>query len=282
MALNVLKLAEMTWVEVDELDQDRTVIFLPLSPIEAHGPHLPIGTDMFGARDIAAMAAQLVCDADPPFQAILAPTIPLGCADIAADFPGTVSLKGTTLCHVVVDFCSALAHSGFKHMVIANHHLDPVHLKAVLTAIEDVTARHEVGIIENIGRIVYSGMETEAYSQGQALGLDMQTEIHGDVRETSFIMHQYPHLIKTDPEQLPPVRIDVRKGLKKGHKTFKAMGATQGYLGTPALASASYGRLHIEEISRLTADMAIKLLNGGPLPEIHPAMIKFLDTHIRL
>ena len=282
MAQNVLRLLEMTWVEVNELNPDRTLAFVPLSPIEEHGPHLPLGTDIFGARDIAERSAQLVGEENSNLQVVLAPSIPLGCADITADFPGTLSIKGTTLCHLLEDFCSALAQSGFKHIIITNHHLDPVHLKAILTAIAEVTSRYDVRIIENIGRIVYSGMETEEARQGKELGLDIHTEIHGDVRETSFIMHGYPHLIKKDPKKLPPVLIDVRQGMKQGHRTFKKMGADQGYLGTPALASVAYGQLHLEEISRLTADMAIQLIKDGPLPEIHPSMMKFLETHIRL
>lgn len=280
--MDLLRLLEMTWVEVGELNPDQTLIFVPISPIEEHGPHLPLGTDIFGAADIAEKAARMIGEEDPQLQAVLAPPIPLGCSDITADFPGTLSLKGTTLCALVEDFCSALVKSGFKNIIITNHHLDPVHLKAILTAIEGVASRHDVRIIENIGRIVYSGMEREEIRQGRAMGLNMHTEIHADVRETSFIMHGYPHLIKTDPENLPPVPIDVREGMKKGCKTFKEMGADQGYIGTPALASASYGQLHLEEIARLTADLAMKLINGDELPEIDPHMKKFLETRIRL
>lgn len=282
MLRDTLRLLEMTWVEVGELDQDHTVIFVPLSPVEEHGPHLPLGTDIYAAQDIAERAARLVCEENRELTTVIAPPIPLGCSDITADFPGTLSLRGATLYHLVCDFCTALAKSGFKNIVIANHHLDPVHLKAILKAIEEVSSLYAVQIVENIGRIVYSGMQTEATRRGRAMGLDMQTEVHADVRETAFIMHRYPHLVKTDPGGLAPTLIDVREGLKRGCTTFKEMGASQGYIGTPGMADSGYGRLHLEENARLTADLAVKLVNGTELPEIDPRMKKFLETRVSL
>lgn len=273
----------MSWVEVAELDKAGTIVFLPLSPIEEHGPHLPLGTDIFAARDIAEKAAQYICDAgNPRLHVVLAPAVPLGCSAITADFPGTLSLKGSTLYHLVVDFCTALAASGFKYIVIANHHLDPVHLKAILAAIANVSAQYDVRIIETAGRIYYSGVETEEIRQGQAMGLQMQTEVHADVRETAYIAYRYPHLIKHKIDEMPAVLIDVKEGFKKGWKTFKEMGAVQGYIGSPAMASASYGQLHLEEHARMTADMALRLISGEPLPEMDPRMKEFLKTRIRL
>lgn len=280
---NIHRLSEMSWVEVAELDKERTVVFVPLSPIEAHGPHLPLGTDIFAAEDIAVKAAQYLC-ADNALQihSVLTPAISLGCSGITADFPGTISLRGSTLYHLVIDICTALAASGFRYIVIANHHLDPVHLKAILEAVEHVAGRCDIRIIETAGLIAYSGMESEEIRQGQALGLTMGTEVHADVRETAYIKYRYPELIKDDPDELPAVLIDVKDGLRKGCRTFKEMGAVQGYIGSPAMATAAYGKLHFEEQARITADMALRLLSGEPLPEMNPRMKHFLETRIKL
>ena len=40
----------MTWFEVDALDRDRCLVFLTVSPLEQHGPHLPLGVDFYGAE----------------------------------------------------------------------------------------------------------------------------------------------------------------------------------------------------------------------------------------
>lgn len=272
----------MSWVELEALDKDHSFVLVPLSPIEEHGPHLPLGTDIFGTDDIAQLAAEAVHQKNSTLQAILAPSIPLGCSSITADFPGTISLRGQTLYNLLVDFCSGLAESGFQYIAIVNHHLDPVHLKAILEAIEIVENRFGVKIIETAGRIAYSGKVMGEVTHGEELGVPMKTEIHADIRETSYIKYRYPHLIKQNPEELPAVRIDVKEGLKNGHTTFREMGASQGYIGTPALASEALGKIHLEEQAENTADMIIQLVGGHPLPEMSPGILNYLKHKIKL
>ncbi|WP_136806573.1 creatininase family protein [Desulfosediminicola flagellatus] len=282
MSPRIQQLTEMSWVEIEALDKDKTVILLPISPIEEHGPHLPVGTDIFGAHDIAQLAAINVVEKNSTLQPILSPTIPLGCAPITADFPGTISIRGKTLYNLLVDFCSGLADSGFKYIVIVNHHLDSMHLKAILEAIETVCERYGIKMIETAGRILYSRMPLDEITKSEEMGLSMKTEIHADVRETSFIQYKYPHLIKQDLEELPSVHIDIRDGLKKGLKTFKAMGAGQGYIGTPARATKALGKIHLEEQAEITAEMIIQLISGQPLPEMSPGILKYLKESIQL
>lgn len=282
MSPHIHQLTELSWVELEALDKDLSFVLVPLSPIEEHGPHLPLGTDIFGAQDIAELAARNVCGKDSLLQAILSPAIPLGCSAITADFPGTISLRGETLYNLLVDFCSGLAKSGFKYIIIVNHHLDSVHLKAILEAIDDVCERFEVKIIETAGRVLYSGMPIHEIRQGEELGLSMKTEVHADIRETSYIKYRYPHLLKQNPAELPPVLIDVKEGLEKGCTTFRNMGASQGYIGTPALASIGLGKIHLEEQARITADMIINLINGQPLPEMTPGILKYLKRQVQL
>jgi creatinine amidohydrolase len=281
--MNVHRLEEMTWMELDDLDRDKTVVWIPISPIEAHGPHLPLGTDWFGARDMAKKAATMLVEADNHLHAILAPAIPLGGCRITADFPGTISVRGSTLVRVVTDVCRSLADHGFRYMVIANHHLDPVHMKAILQAIDDVSQRNpDVRIIEVLSRVVYAGAETEAKRQGREMGLDMDREVHADVRETAYIRYRYPDLFKPQRASLPPVLIDVEAGIRKGMKTFKQMGAKMGYLGTPEAATEELGRLHLEENARLAAELAVKLVRDEELPHLPTKLKTFFDKHVQL
>lgn len=282
MLQHIHKLTELSWAELESLDKENSFVLVPLSPIEEHGPHLPLGTDIFGAQDIAELTAKNVCELNASLQAVLTPVIPLGCSPITADFPGTISLRGETLYNLLIDFCSGLAKSGFKYIVIVNHHLDSVHLKAILEAIDAVCEHFKVKIIETAGRILYSGTPTHEIRQVEELGLSKKTEVHADIRETSYIKYRYPHLIKQNSEDFPAVLIDIKEGLEKGCKTFKAMGASQGYIGTPALASVGLGKIHLEEQGRLTADMVIQLLTGQPLPEMSPGILKYLKKHVRL
>ena len=229
----IFKLDRITWMELDRLDRARTLILIPISPLEEHGPHLPIGTDVMAAVDIAEQTAEQLADQAPEHAVVLSPAVPLGCAAITADFPGTLSLRGTTLKNVVVDICQAWVRHGFQYLLLCNHHLDPIHMKAILWAIDEVQAHHGVHIAETMSRSIYAGLENEAVTRGQAMGLDMRFEIHADAKETAYMRYRRPELFKPDAAPLDPVLIDVRKGMQGGHRTFKQMGAKLGYIGSP-------------------------------------------------
>lgn len=280
--MGIFRLEEMTWMELDQLDRKQTVVWIPISPIEEHGPHLPLGTDLFGARDMAESAANLMIDMDDRLQAVLAPAIPLGGCRITADFPGTISIRGATLVHVVFDVCNSFADHDFRYIIIANHHLDPVHMKAILVAIDELKIHNpNVHIIEILSRVHYSGAQTEENKLGRRMGLDMSMEIHADVCETAYIRHRYPELFKPQAEPLPPVLINIKDGLRRGIKTFKQMGANMGYIGSPEAATEALGRLHLEENARHAADFAVKLLRGEAIPEIPLAVKQFFDKHVK-
>ncbi|RLF30549.1 MAG: hypothetical protein DRJ99_02240, partial [Thermoplasmata archaeon] len=41
---SITRFEELNWMEIDSLDRDKTIFFQPISPMEEHGPHLPVGT----------------------------------------------------------------------------------------------------------------------------------------------------------------------------------------------------------------------------------------------
>ncbi len=53
LELRVMAIRELTWEEVRDLDRGRTMAILPVGAIEAYGPHLPLGTDVFIAHAMA-------------------------------------------------------------------------------------------------------------------------------------------------------------------------------------------------------------------------------------
>src|SRR5207244_13470900 len=55
--LSVHLLEEMSMPSLDALDRERTLVVLTASPLEEHGPHLPLGVDAFTARHFAREVA---------------------------------------------------------------------------------------------------------------------------------------------------------------------------------------------------------------------------------
>ena len=85
---------EQSWSEVADLDRGRAVLILPVGALEAHGPHLPLNTDVVIARAMAeAGAAQLQ---ERGRSAWVLPPLHYTSAGFAAGFPGTISVSPST------------------------------------------------------------------------------------------------------------------------------------------------------------------------------------------
>jgi creatinine amidohydrolase len=259
----IFNLAELNWEQVHALDRAHTVVFLPISPIEEHGPHLPVGTDYLASLDLTARAAELLQETDPPLTALIHPGLPLGSATINADFPGTISIGGKALRSVVVDTCLSLARHDFKTIVIVNHHYEPEHVKAIQQAIIRVTRSHGVRAADPLAVAAFSN-----HPQTLVAGLDISKETHADFEETSFIQYKHPALLQDLYRELPPVYVNMALRYAFGQHTLRRMGAVRGYIGTPAKADPEYGRKYFEERAHLVADTALKLLRLENLPEM--------------
>ena len=215
-------------------------------------------------------------------QSILLPAIPLGCCSVTDDFPGTISLKGLTLFHVLIDVFESIARQGFPFLVISNHHLDPVHMKAIMLAIDKLESEYPIRLLETGSRIAHSGIPMRQNEKILAMGLNPMMELHADVKETGFILYQYPHLIKVDYQKLPATPIDVEAGFRKGLRTFKQMGADKGYLGTPDRATKALGQMYLEECARTLATLTLKMVNNEPLPDMNAEIKLALENFVQL
>jgi creatinine amidohydrolase len=105
----------MTWPEVETyLEQSKGMIF-PIGSTEQHGPTGVIGTDAICAEAIAKEVGEAT-------RALVGPTINVGMALHHTAFPGTISLRPSTLIQVVRDYITCLAKVGFNKFFFINGH----------------------------------------------------------------------------------------------------------------------------------------------------------------
>lgn len=108
-------LAEMSWEQVKEYLARDDRIIIPLGSTEEHGRHLGLGTDSFEAEAIARGVGEVA-------SVIVAPALNYGMALAQMGFPGTISLRPTTLIAVLEDILRSLYRHGFRRVLVVNGH----------------------------------------------------------------------------------------------------------------------------------------------------------------
>lgn len=254
----ILLLEELTWKKVEQLNKDTTVFFIPMSPLEEHGPHLPVGTDLLTARDAAKEAIKTLSSKKQGYTFILFPAIPLGYTKMASCFPGTVSVRVKAIRSIIEDVVGSLAQFGFKFFVICTFHMDLGHLKGIYSGIKRVSNKYSVNIIEPWGPYFFN---KEVEKKEPQVGFDTKKEVHACFRETSLMKYQYPYLVDDCYKDLQSIYRDLYSPRFIG-KTFKDIGITDGYIGSPARADSDYGRWYFQQVVDTYVQGVLNLLDG--------------------
>ncbi len=109
-------LSMATWQEVDvRLQGGQRGIVIPIGSHEQHGPTGLIGTDAL-CPDIIAREAEKQGDL------LVAPTFSIGMAQHHMGFPGSMTLRPSTMIATIVDWTASLNSAGFTHIYWINGH----------------------------------------------------------------------------------------------------------------------------------------------------------------
>ncbi|HEY7160358.1 MAG TPA: creatininase family protein, partial [Acidobacteriota bacterium] len=120
------KLEELKFTELDSLDRAKTLFTISVSPLEEHGPHLPLGVDMFNADYFADQLSQRFLKKYPEWNVIKIPSLAVG--SFAFDAPGTIKVRPKIIRELLIDSISSLAKYDFKYFMISNAHGGPTHI----------------------------------------------------------------------------------------------------------------------------------------------------------
>lgn len=246
----VLRLAEMTWEELRDLPRARAVAILPVGATEAHGPHLPLGTDVIIAEAMARRGAEILSERGA--LALLLPPLAYTAAGYAAGFAGTLSIRPETVTALIVDIAAGLAGHGVRALAVANAHLDPTHIGSIAAA--GKRAREELGealafVFPDVTRKPWALRLTDEFKSGAC---------HAGQYEGSVVMAERPALVREALRQGLPVNpSSLSVAIRAGLGTFEEAGGPRAYFGNPAGATAEEGRATIDVLGGILAEAVL-------------------------
>ncbi len=208
----VVRAEELTYTQVRRLDGARTVAFQPVSALEVHGPHLPLGMDWYMARWMAEETGRRFAERHPEWTVVQLPALAIGTDELP--LRGSMNVSQRALYSTLVAHGRSLARAGYRHVVVTNGHGGPRHASALEAACRRVSRRTGIAMftpsILVLHRII-TGQRMERTQQllGRPLTDRERTGLlvgeHAGTWETSFMLAQQPELVEEDYASLGPL-----------------------------------------------------------------------------
>jgi len=176
-----MRIDEMTSKEFAKALQADPIVFLPFGATEAHGAHLPLGTDSFQPE---ALCVELAED----MGGLVAPLVPYGQHSSTRNMPGTIDIQAETLKALVKDILDSLHRNGVRKVVLISGHAGSIHLAAIKNAAEETVRSHDLQL-----------MVLTDYDIAYKFPLSVNPDYpdgHGGMLETSRILALRPELVK--------------------------------------------------------------------------------------
>lgn len=266
-------MVDMSYDQVEQAAKDNAVVLWPLGVIEEHGPHLPLGTDIYNSYiRMKDLSRRLNAGG---IKAIVAPPLYWGINEATGAFGGSFILRPSTLVALIEDTFFSLRKDGFQTVYITTGHGDRLHNKTIVDAVEHARATTGLRgfVIVNkmmADRLGLRGDEAHivlvpggpgapagpAQPGAQQAGPPQNIEVHAGAGESGTVWLFFPSLVNVDVmRSLEPSNYGLadlaewRKGWDNARQKTPL-----GYFGDPAAADLERARRSFEGQSRATAE----------------------------
>ena len=217
---------------------------MPIGSTEQHGPTGLIGTDAICAEAIAQGVGESA-------HALVGPTINVGMALHHTAFPGSISLRPSTMILVIRDYLISLTRAGFRKFFFINGHGGNVAtLKAAFAESYTVLADLAIPDADRVQcRVANWYMCRPVYQKAKEL-YGSEEGSHATPSEVALTQYVYPDSIKTATLSPNPA---------SGHPIYSPSDFRRRYpdgrMGSnPALATPEHGKdlydLAVKDLSR--------------------------------
>ncbi len=211
---------------------------LPIGATEAHGPHLPLHTDVYIALEVCFRVQAALGPARPAV--VLAP-FAFTVTELAKGFAGTVTLRPETARAALAETIESLGRHGARTVALVNAHLEPAH-RQVLADVAAAAAAAAAASPDRPPRVVRADHARKPWAL--RLGDEFVSgDAHAGRYETSLLLaSRFASTVRLDRARALPARpLGLLDHMRRGTPSFEAMGAADAYFGDPAAASVEEG-----------------------------------------
>ena len=269
-------------------------VYLPVNPVEFHGPHLPLRNDALISEGLLRDLHARLRPNHPDWPLLLASPIELGSEPTAG--VGTRHTRPAALSSVVREACRALAELGARRVVIMTFHGAPLHAWALEAGVELLEARgvqafQPLNLVteqmlgaRDLSHFAPAFAHVEDEAERTDMLRDLAHDFHAGFFETSLSLHYCPKSVSPLHRQLAPcAEVVPDAALSRASRAVRALGKARladelelaaaglgwsrvkpraGYTGRPHRATAAAGAIFAREIVALYAERAEAIFAG--------------------
>ena len=246
--LGELRIEYMTSPEIGEAIADGfPTAVLPLAAVEQHGRHLPLSMDADHADELGIRVARCLGNA------LVLPTIRVGYSPHHLGFPGTLSLRASTLEAICVDYAANLSQNGFERVVLFSGHIGnyPV-MRDFEGRLKQRLAPLSVIVFTDSNAI----LDCWRQSAARVACLGDNVGGHADVAETSIMLALHPEKVRTDQFDCGYAGTVDEEFLARVLRDGIGSVSPNGILGDPAGSCDAIGHACLDAVSALIAEYA--------------------------
>jgi creatinine amidohydrolase len=181
-----VQLEELTAVQFKEaVKKSSQTAILPIGVLEKHGPHMPLGTDVYTAREMALRAAEIE-------YAVVFPWYYFSQINEARHQPGTIAYSPELIWKVLQETLNELSRNGFKKIIIINGHGGNAAFLEYF-GISQLSEKRDYALYW-----YKPAYDREVIKQAEAVSMHDPVNQHAGNRETSMVESIVPELVHPD------------------------------------------------------------------------------------
>lgn len=244
------ELSLMTWPQIRALQEQCTLLVLPLGATEQHGPALPIGTDTIIAEALCKKACK---ETGIPCAPTLSYTSSGG---HTTKWPGTFSVTPKTFIDTLVQWARWAEGTGWKKILFVNAHAG--NRAPLQVAVDQIR-------LELLGKLQVGWVDTFAMTGEIAEGFTRDAaDLHANVAEADLLLHLCPESVD---QSAFPIADDPDRTEGKVFCYPVSQTSLNGTTGQPSLGSRKAGEmLFTQMVEELVRRLRLALTETAPLP----------------